>query len=65
MKRLTALLCALAPLALSAQGPREPDWKAVEAEALQHFQALVRFDTTDPPGRPVRLPEARSRRPTT
>jgi acetylornithine deacetylase/succinyl-diaminopimelate desuccinylase-like protein len=26
------------------------DWKAVEAETLAHFQALVRLDTTDPPG---------------
>lgn len=31
--------------------PHEPDWSAVEKETLEHFQALVRFDTTDPPGR--------------
>jgi len=26
------------------------DWSAVDAETLRHFQALVRFDTSDPPG---------------
>ncbi|MCC7126852.1 MAG: M20/M25/M40 family metallo-hydrolase [Acidobacteria bacterium] len=26
------------------------DWKAIEAEALEHFLAIVRMDTTDPPG---------------
>jgi len=29
----------------------EPDWAAIEAETLRHFQTLVRFDTSDPPGR--------------
>lgn len=38
-----ALLCAAA---LSAQ-----DWKAVEEETLRHYLALLRFDTSDPPGR--------------
>ena len=27
-----------------------PDWTRVEEETLRHFQALVRFDTSDPPG---------------
>jgi acetylornithine deacetylase/succinyl-diaminopimelate desuccinylase-like protein len=26
------------------------DWSAVEAETLEHFQTLIRFDTSDPPG---------------
>lgn len=26
------------------------DWAAVEAEALEHFKALLRIDTTNPPG---------------
>ena len=42
-------LCLLAS-ALQAQRPTLPDWKAVEAETMQHFQALLRFDTSDPPG---------------
>jgi acetylornithine deacetylase/succinyl-diaminopimelate desuccinylase-like protein len=32
------------------QAPAQPDWAAVEAETLRHFQALVRMDTSDPPG---------------
>ena len=34
----------------SAQRSKEPDWSAVEVEALKHFQNLVRMDTSDPPG---------------
>ena len=37
--------------AASAQQPAGPDWKALQRETLDHFQALVRFDTQDPPGR--------------
>jgi len=44
---LTLTALASAPL---AQAPAEPDWPAVEAETLRHFQALVQFDTSDPPG---------------
>ncbi len=33
-----------------AQSPAPPDWTAVQRETLEHFQALVRFDTQDPPG---------------
>ncbi len=29
----------------------EPDWDAVEEETLEHFRALLQFDTSDPPGR--------------
>ena len=35
---------------VAAQGTTEPDWKALEPEILTHFQTLVRFNTTDPPG---------------
>ena len=34
-----------------AQPPVSPDWTALQRESLEHFQALVRFDTQDPPGR--------------
>jgi acetylornithine deacetylase/succinyl-diaminopimelate desuccinylase-like protein len=34
----------------TALAQAQPDWKAVEEETLRHFQALLRFDTTDPPG---------------
>lgn len=42
-----ALLTTIA----SAQQSAGPDWTALRQETLAHFQALVRFDTTDPPGR--------------
>ena len=29
----------------------DPDWSEVEVETLQHFRALLQFDTSDPPGR--------------
>ena len=35
---------------LVGQGAGQPDWSRVETETLSHFQALVRFDTSDPPG---------------
>jgi hypothetical protein len=35
---------------LAGQGGGQPDWGKVEPEALGHFQSLVRFDTSDPPG---------------
>jgi acetylornithine deacetylase/succinyl-diaminopimelate desuccinylase-like protein len=45
---MRSLFCVL-PLALCA-GAAEPDWSKVNAETLKHFQALVRMDTSDPPG---------------
>lgn len=42
-----ALLFALPVL---AQQPDAPNWQQVEAETMQHFQALLRMDTSDPPG---------------
>jgi acetylornithine deacetylase/succinyl-diaminopimelate desuccinylase-like protein len=52
VQRLTATGLAIATVsaALLAQAPAQPDWKALEAETLEHFQSLVRFNTTDPPG---------------
>jgi acetylornithine deacetylase/succinyl-diaminopimelate desuccinylase-like protein len=50
MKRLIpAILICCAAGTLSAG--EAPDWEAFDAETLRHFQALVRMDTTDPPGR--------------
>jgi acetylornithine deacetylase/succinyl-diaminopimelate desuccinylase-like protein len=40
----------MAARAVPAQTVTEPDWAAVEAETLEHFQTLVRMDTSDPPG---------------
>ncbi|WP_026261125.1 hypothetical protein [Spirosoma luteum] len=30
--------------------PKQPGWKAVEDETRQHFQAILRMNTSDPPG---------------
>jgi acetylornithine deacetylase/succinyl-diaminopimelate desuccinylase-like protein len=39
---------------LSADTPRAqpavPDWGALEAETMRHFQAILRLDTSNPPG---------------
>jgi acetylornithine deacetylase/succinyl-diaminopimelate desuccinylase-like protein len=44
-------LTALAAVDARAQSiVPEPDWKAVEAETLRHYQALLRLDTSNPPG---------------
>jgi acetylornithine deacetylase/succinyl-diaminopimelate desuccinylase-like protein len=47
--RFAAALLAT-PLAAIAQGPRTIDWRAIENETIQHFQAILRMDTSDPPG---------------
>jgi acetylornithine deacetylase/succinyl-diaminopimelate desuccinylase-like protein len=43
------VLVGLAALA-SGQQRHTPDWTTLEPEILRHFQTLVRFDTSDPPG---------------
>jgi len=34
----------------AAQAPTSPDWRAVEDETMRHYQALLRLDTSNPPG---------------
>jgi acetylornithine deacetylase/succinyl-diaminopimelate desuccinylase-like protein len=41
---------AAGTIALVAQTPAGIDWPRVETETMQHFQAVLRFDTSDPPG---------------
>lgn len=43
-----AVVCALASSSTRAQ--TAPDWKAVEAEAIQTIQSYVRINTSNPPG---------------
>jgi acetylornithine deacetylase/succinyl-diaminopimelate desuccinylase-like protein len=45
------VMAAFASTAALAQPPAAADWAALQRETLAHFQALVRFDTQDPPGR--------------
>ena len=47
---MALLLMVTAATTLTAQTPAQPDWTKVDEETMQHFQALLRFDTTDPPG---------------
>jgi acetylornithine deacetylase/succinyl-diaminopimelate desuccinylase-like protein len=56
--RLRALILAVVILGiaaaddprLAAQTPAAPDWTTLQEETLRHFQALLRFDTSNPPG---------------
>jgi acetylornithine deacetylase/succinyl-diaminopimelate desuccinylase-like protein len=41
--------CVLLGL-LAGQGSGQPDWSRIDIETLDHFQSLIRFDTSDPPG---------------
>ena len=49
---LISLLCAALPCLAQA-----PDWPKINAEAMRHFQALVRIDSTDPPGNETKVVE--------
>ena len=44
------LIVTIAAATLTAQTPPSPDWARLEEETMRHFQALLRFDTSDPPG---------------
>ena len=33
-----------------APAQQQPDWSRVESETMEHFQAILRMDTSDPPG---------------
>ena len=46
--RTSLVFVVAATVVLSGQA--KPDWATVDAELISHFQQLVRFDTTDPPG---------------
>ena len=54
MPRFIALLISAAFLPISAQSL---DWNKINDEAMRHYQALVRIDTTDPPGNETRAVE--------
>ena len=46
----TPFVLLLAGLGATAAGAQTSDWARLEAETMEHYQALLRFDTTDPPG---------------
>ncbi|MEO7133352.1 MAG: M20/M25/M40 family metallo-hydrolase, partial [Vicinamibacterales bacterium] len=35
---------------LTAQSAPQPNWGSMDAETLKHFQAIIKLDSTDPPG---------------
>jgi acetylornithine deacetylase/succinyl-diaminopimelate desuccinylase-like protein len=52
--RIPVLVVALATVAATAAAQTSsapPDWARIEQETMRHFQALLRFDTADPPGK--------------
>ena len=51
--RLMPSLVVMASAAVLAQGPRQPDWARLEDETMRHFQAVLRLDTSNPPGNEV------------
>jgi acetylornithine deacetylase/succinyl-diaminopimelate desuccinylase-like protein len=51
--RLPILCLAAAGLAFA----QTPDWSKIDEEAMRHYQALVRIDSTDPPGNETQVAE--------
>jgi acetylornithine deacetylase/succinyl-diaminopimelate desuccinylase-like protein len=47
---LLGVAAAACTVSLSAQAPGAIDWQRVETETMEHFQTVLRFDTSDPPG---------------
>ena len=45
-----ARLTLFAPLVLLIPVSPQPDWSKIEEETMRHFQAILRLDTSNPPG---------------
>ncbi len=45
---LSLLLLLVSTLAMSQ--PKQPDWTKIEEETMKHFQAILRINSSDPPG---------------
>src|SRR2546425_4289434 len=41
---------SIAARGLVQSGSQQPDWKAIEDETMRHYQAVLRLDTSNPPG---------------
>jgi len=48
--RLSVLLASITWAAVLAQAPLQPDWAKLQDETMQHYQAVLRLDTRNPPG---------------
>ena len=51
--RISKYICVILFFVSISSGAQEEEinWDAIEDETLEHFRALLRFDTSDPPGR--------------
>ena len=52
---IASLSLGCAPNASAKSPAQSPDWARVEIETLEHFQALLRLDTSNPPGNETRV----------
>ena len=54
-----ASACTAASIAASGlvQSGSQPDWKAIEDETMRHYQAVLRLDTSNPPGNETQVAE--------
>src|SRR5688572_27360289 len=50
-KVLLLLLTALMSASIGAQSGAQPDWAKIDEETMAHFQAILKLDSTDPPGK--------------
>jgi acetylornithine deacetylase/succinyl-diaminopimelate desuccinylase-like protein len=48
--RVVPLLLSFLFISTALSQTPQPDWAKVEEETMRHFQALLRIDTSDPPG---------------
>src|ERR1700691_55052 len=55
--RARMLLLTAGALLPSLTIAQTPDWPTINEEAMRHFQALVRIDSTDPPGNETKVAE--------
>ncbi|MCU1382704.1 MAG: dapE 1 [Acidobacteria bacterium] len=55
--RLAIIFASTASVVALAQVREDPDWKTLEAETMQHYQAVLRLDTRNPPGNEVVVAE--------
>src|SRR4029450_10262167 len=55
--RLTILLTSIISVTALAQAPAQPDWAKLQDETMQHYQAVLRIDTRNPPGNETVLAE--------
>jgi acetylornithine deacetylase/succinyl-diaminopimelate desuccinylase-like protein len=49
------LLTSSTVVPVRTQGARQADWASLEAETMTHFQAILRLDTSNPPGNEGRV----------